>query len=864
MEHVEHSPTHGVRKPLPIDPHLPGVVEALERHGAAVLVAPPGAGKTTRVPPALVRAGLLGTGACWVLEPRRVAARAAARRVAAEQGWDLGGPVGFHVRHDRRGGPETRIWYATEGVFLARLQADPALEGVGAVVLDEFHERSLEADLLVAFLREVREALRPDLRLLVCSATLEPEPVAAFLGAPVLRVPGRTHPVEIRYLERPDPAPLPRRVARGVRRVWPQRPGGRGTVLAFLPGAREIRAAARELASWAREVGVEIVPLHGDLPAHRQDRALDPAGRPRVVLSTNVAETGLTLPGVTAVVDGGYARVLRWDPATGIDRLETVPASRAAADQRAGRAGRTGPGLALRLWTRHDDRTRPDRAEPAIRRVDLCRAVLEVVAWGHPDPATFPWFEPPDPGRLEASRELLRELGALDPGGGLTDRGERLRRLPLPPRLGVLALEAAARGLAQEGALLAALLEERDVVAAGRAFGAGGEAPTGPSDLLWRAELLEEAARSRFDLAVLERLGLDPAACRAVWQAAAQVRSLLRAMGAAGPAAEPGSEESLLRAVLAAFPDRVARRRSAGTTRFVLAGGRGAVLDRRSAVRRHDWIVAVRLEDSRRPGRPDALIRWASRIDPAWLAELAPLERTRLTEFDGETLRVRAREVRRFRGLAVDERACDPDPERAADLLARAVARDPARLLGLSRDVRRWVARCRFLAEHMLELRFPRWSRDEWEELIRQEARGRRSVAELQRVDWGRALRARLSPAQVRALERHAPDRVRVPSGRAVALEYPEDGPPVLAVPVQEVFGWRQGPRVAGGRVAVLLHLLGPHGRPLQVTTDLESFWRNTYPEVRKEMRGRYPKHHWPEDPWSAEPGPSVRRTTRR
>ncbi len=860
MAQSEHSPTHGVRKPLPIDPHLPRVVEALERSGVAVLVAPPGAGKTTRVPPALLASGLLGPGSCWVLEPRRVAARAAARRVAAEQGWRLGGEVGFQVRHERRGGPGTRIWYATEGVFLARLQADPALEGVGAVVLDEFHERSLEADLLVAFLREVRDAFRPDLRLLVCSATLEPEPVAAFLGAPVLEVPGRTHPVEIRYLDRPDPAPLPRRVARGVRRLWPGRPGGRGDVLAFLPGAREIRAAARELEPWARERGVEIVPLHGDLPPHRQDRALEPAERPRVILSTNVAETGLTLPGVTAVVDSGHARVLRWDPATGIDRLETVPASRASADQRAGRAGRTGPGVALRLWTRHDDRTRPDHAEPAIRRVDLCRAVLEVAAWGHPDPATFAWFEAPDPDRLAASRALLRELGALDSGGGLTERGERLRRLPLPPRLGVLALEAAARGCAREGALLAALLEERDVVAAARAFGPGGEAPTGPSDLLWRAELVEEAARSRFDRSVLERLGLDPAACRAVWQAAAQIRALLRAMGAAAPPGGTGREGPLLRAVLAAFPDRVARRRSTGGTRFVLAGGRGAVLERRSAVRRHDWIVAVRLEDSRDPARPDALIRWASRIDPSWLGDLGPLEETRVTEFDGESLRVRARELRMFRGLVVEERACEPDPERAADLLARAVAGDPVRLLGLSRDVRRLVARCRFLAEHMPDLGLPRWNREDWEEILRQEAWGRRAVADLRRVDWARALRARLSPDQIRALERHAPDRVRVPGGRSVALQYPEDGPPVLAVPVQEVFGWRQGPRVAGGRVAVVLHLLGPHGRPLQVTTDLESFWRNTYPQIRKEMRGRYPKHYWPEDPWSAEPGPSVRK----
>ena len=824
-----------------------------------MVTAPPGAGKTTRIPPALLEAGILGRGSCVVLEPRRVAARAAARRVAEEQGWTLGGEVGYRVRHERVGGQTTRIWFVTEGVLLARIQSDPGLEGVSAVILDEFHERSLEADLALAFLREVREALRPDLRILVCSATLDAAPVARFLDAVAIEVPGRTHPVEVRYLERPDTDRLALRVARAVRQAWGLRPWNRGDVLAFLPGAREIREAARALEPWARDRGVSLAPLHGDLPPRRQDEALSTAPTPRVFLSTNVAETSVTLPGVTAVVDGGFARVLRHDPASGIDRLETVPVSRASAEQRAGRAGRVGPGLALRLWTRHDDLSRPAHGEPEIRRVDLARPVLEVLAWGHPDPATFPWYERPDPARLASALGLLRDLGAVDREGRLTPRGEALRRLPLHPRLGTLALEAAARGRAAEGALLAALASEREVLLTGRAFGPAGEAPTGPSDLLWRMELVEQAARARFSRAVAARLGLDPGAARAVWRAAAQVRSALRAPPRPGRR-EPGHPDDLLAAVLAAFPDRVARRRGPGSERFVLAGGRGAVLDRRSAVRREGWVVAVRLDAGRRGERSEARIRWASRIEPGWLRGLPGWAEEVRTALDPGAGRVTARRVRAYRGLVVEERPVPPDPGEAASLLAREAARDPLRVLGAPPEAARVVARCRFLARVRPDLGLPRWEAREWEELLRELARGATSLEELGRRDLAGALQARLTWKQREALDRDAPDRIRVPSGSRIRVAYPEGADPVLAVKIQEVFGWREGPRVAGGAVPVVLHLLGPHGRPLQVTRDLASFWDNTYPEVRKEMRGRYPRHRWPEDPWRAEPS---RRTTK-
>ncbi len=844
--------------PLPMDRGADALVAALERAGAAVVLAPPGAGKTTRVPPLLLDRGLLGAaGQCLVSEPRRVAARAAARRVAAERGWEVGAEVGYQVRFERRATAATRLLFATEGILTARLQGDPFLDGVAAVVLDEFHERTLDADLALAFLREVRQGPRPDLRVLVLSATLDPGPVAAYLGAEVVEVAGRSHPVEITYLDRPDPAPLPGRVAAAVRRAWGERPRNVGDLLAFLPGAGEIAAVANRLGPWAQDVGARLVPLHGDLPGSAQDAALARSAAPRIVLATNVAETSVTVAGVVAVVDSGLAKVLRHDPGLGLDRLELEAISRASADQRAGRAGREGPGIAYRLWTRHEESGRPARAEPEVHRVDLGRAMLEVAAWGCPDLEAFPWLEAPAADRVAVALALLKRLGALDEGGALTPDGEALRRLPLPPRLGRLVLAAGRGGLAREGARLAALLAERDVLRTGRAFGPGGESPTGPSDLLHRLDLLEAAARAGFDSGRLESLGVDPGAARAVWRAAEEMEALARGLPGAAPPRAP-TEEALLRLPLAAYPDRVARRRDPGSHRFVLAGGRGATLDPASGVRRAEFAVALRLDAGRRGERAEARIRWASEIDPAWLTPVAT--RTRVV-FDPEGERVNGWEETTYEDLVLAERPQRPDPAEAARLLAAEAARDPQHALRPSPEARALVARCRFLARELPDLGFPAWDQGDWSALLGELCRGKTSFGELRRADLPAALLRPLSWPQRDALDREAPERVEVPSGSRLALAYPEDGPspPVLAVKIQEVFGWAEGPRVARGRVAVLLHLLGPHGRPLQVTADLRSFWTATYPEVRKEMRGRYPRHRWPEDPWAALP---TRRTT--
>ncbi|MBI5016752.1 MAG: ATP-dependent helicase HrpB [Deltaproteobacteria bacterium] len=843
---------------LPIDDALPGIVSALARAGAVVVSAPPGSGKTTRLPVALLDAGLLEGGVCLIQEPRRIAARSAARRVAEERGWQLGREVGYQVRFDRRCGPGTRLLYVTDGILAGRLQADPSLAGVAAVVLDEFHERSVEGDLSLAFLREIRGSLRPDLKVAVLSATLDAAPVAEYLGAEVCQAPGRPYPVDVLYLDRPDLSPLPQRVAAGIRRLWARRPDG-GDLLAFLPGAGDIRHTARELATWAAASAVEIRLLHGDLPADQQDAVLRRplAGPGRVILATNVAETSVTVEGLRAVVDSGLAKTLRHDIGTGLDRLELTPISRASADQRAGRAGRLGPGTALRLWTKHEDLSRAPQNIPEIQRVDLARAALEILAWGA-RPETFSWLQAPDAGFLAGALNLLERLGALSPRGGLTAEGEALRRLPLHPRLGRLVLTAARRGHVRDGATLAALTSERDILVSGRSLGPTGEAHLGDSDLLHRKERLEEAEAVGFDSGRLRRWGMDASAAAAVARARDQIERLCREL-APSAAPSPPADDDLLRLLLAAYPDRVARRRTGSADRFLLASGRGAVLAAESQVRRSEFVVAVRLEAGQRRECSEETIRWASRVEPEWLSAVQPLVRRTRTWFDADSGRVTALEGDYYENLCVSERAVAPEPVEAARRLAEAVLPDPVGLLRPGRAAEAFIARCRFLAGAMPELELPRWDEAEWSTVLQELARGKRSLPELRSADLLSVLRAHLSWSQRQALDREAPEHVEVPSGSRVALRYRADGSPSLSVKIQEVFGWRRGPRLAGDRVAVVLHLLGPHGRPLQITSDLESFWANAYPEIRKEMRGRYPKHRWPEDPWSAPPS---RRTT--
>jgi ATP-dependent helicase HrpB len=842
-----------LKSPLPIDDVLPELAGALRAGSSAVLVAPTGAGKTTRVPPALLAAGIAGDLRIVMLEPRRIAARAAARRMAEENGWTLGGEVGYQVRFDRRAGPSTRILVVTEGILVQMLQADPFLEEAGAVLFDEIHERNLQTDLSLAMARRVQKEVRPDLRLLAMSATIDPGPIASYLGeAPVIESRGRLHPVEIEYLDprrgrrEGDAPPLPARITAAVRQALER---SAGDVLVFLPGVGEIQRAGEALAPLAAESGLAVLPLYGDLPADRQDAVLRPLDRRKVVLATNVAETSITVDGVTAVVDSGLVRRLRYDPATGLDRLELGKVSRASADQRAGRAGRQAPGVCLRLWGEWEHPTLPERETPEIRRVDLAGPALQLLAWGEGDPAAFDWFEAPDPAVLTAATDLLRRLGASDPHG-LTPTGTAMARLPVHPRLARLLLEGHRLGHPREAALLAALLSERDPFPRSpRSERGTGPRRSSRSDLLDRLDALEAFERR-------DRSGPDlhVGAARFVLQARDQLADLIRRELGPSPGRSEDRDEALLRALLVAYPDRVARRREPRSPRAVMVGGRGVRLAEESAALEPELFLALDLDAGRGGPASEALVRLASEVDPAWLP--ADALRTAVeVAFDPERERVVAWKRTRFEDLILSEAEAPPPVREAEQVLLQAAADRLDRALPLDdSDVASFLTRVRCLREWMPELGLPAFETEGLVQLLSSLIAGKRSFAELRRAPLLDVLRGALSWEQLQALEREAPERLEVPSGSRIQVRYEPGRPPVLAARIQEMFGLAETPRLAAGRVPVLLHLLAPNHRPQQVTHDLRSFWENTYREVRKELQGRYPKHAWPEDPWSAKP----------
>lgn len=758
---------------LPIDAYVPQVLDAVRAERAVIVTAAPGAGKTTRIPPALS-----ADGPVIVLQPRRIAARAIARRVADERGWTLGREVGWHVRFERRFTAETRVLFATEGILTARLQQDPLLTGFMTIVLDEFHERSVHADLGLALARQAWRA-RADLRLVVMSATLETAQLAAFLdGCPHVDVPGRLHPLEIDY--RPAQP-----TGAAVREILAETAG---SVLCFLPGAPEIERAIADVRA-AAGLDVEVLPLHGSLSAADQDRAIAAGSPRRVILATNIAQTSLTVPGVTAVVDAGLHKIARYDPDRGIDSLdlERIPADAAA--QRAGRAGRLGPGRVRRLWS-ETDRLRP-HGEAEIHRVDLSDAVLHVLAWGG-DPGTFEWFDPPARERIEAALLLLEQLGAVR-GGRVTALGDRLRHLPLHPRLGRMLVEADGR---YDVALACALLSER--------HSAPRRVSTTSSDLL----------------SAVDDEGAFPP----------HVRDVARRLAGSGGRS---TETDFLRAIFRGYPDRVARRRDPGSTRFLLMSGHGAALSRDSGVRDAEFIVAVDVQAGRRGENAEASIRIASAIDPDWLE---PTSVGVDHAIDGSG-RVRAVERSCYGRISIEERPADIDGATAATLVARAYRE------------RGWSDADTQL---MRRLRFADLAGDE-SALIAAAAAGRRAIDE---VD----LRAALEGSVARELERRAPAGLAVPSGRTTPLRYQEDGSVVASVKLQELFGLADSPRLGPRRVPVVFELLAPNGRPVQTTRDLRSFWDTMYQEVRRELRGRYPKHPWPDDPWTAPPTARAKR----
>lgn len=843
--------------PLPIDPFLPEIVASVRR-GNLVVVAEPGAGKTTRVPRALLEAGLADRGDVVVLEPRRIATRMAARRVAEELGEAVGERIGYTVRFEDVSSPRTRVRFVTEGVLTRRLVADPELRGVAAVVLDELHERSLHADLALAITRALQRASRDDLRIVAMSATLDAEKVAAFLDAPIARVPGRRFDVTIEHADAADDRPLDRRVAAAAKRLLREEPEGH--VLVFLPGAAEIRRAEAALQGGARALGADVVPLHGDLPPAEQDRAVRPSARRKIILATNVAETSLTIDGVVGVVDSGLARVARHSPWSGLPTLELAPICQASATQRAGRAGRTRAGRALRLYTAHDHDTRPAHDAPEIQRVDLAETVLALRARGVRDVGAFPFFEPPPAAALEAAERLLALLGAVSPSGEPTAIGRDLLALPLHPRLARAAIDAASHGLLERGALLAALLAERDLRLAARARLGGTDRAlaheSGSSDALHRLELFEAVEREGLRAERLRAHDLDVGGGLAVARARDQIVRALRRLPARGGTAHEDRDEDevLLRALLAGFPDRVAKRRRAREPDVLLAGGGSARLAESSVVREPELMVAIDAEERR--GAVE--VRTASAIEAEWLLERFPehVEDVREIRFSPKTGRIEKVSALRYLGLTLDESRGDAAGEPgAADVLARA-ALDAGIERLLDRDALAQL-RLRLELARRVDPSLPAADDARLERVLREAAEGRRSLDELRGVGVLDLLLADLGGDALARLDRLAPASLALPGRKRVAIHYEPDRPPWIESRMQDFFGLAEGPRVGGE--PVVLHLLAPNQRAVQVTTDLAGFWERHYPALRRELMRRYPRHAWPEDPRSAVPPPPRR-----
>ncbi|MES2305133.1 MAG: ATP-dependent helicase HrpB [Gemmatimonadota bacterium] len=831
---------------LPINAVLPEILTTLAASTAAVLVAPPGAGKTTGVPLALLDAPWLAGRRILVLEPRRLAARAAAMRMAFLLGERVGETVGYRIRLEHRVGPRTRVEVVTEGILTRRLQDDPGLEGVGAVLFDEFHERSLAADTGLALTLASRALLRDDLRILVMSATLDGDAVATLLDhAPVIRSEGRAYPVQTQHRTPAPHARIEGHVAQVVREALATEAG---SVLVFLPGAGEIRRVEGMLAD-GLPPDVSLHPLHGSLPPAQQDAAIAPAaaGKRKVVLATSIAETSLTIEGIRVVVDSGLMRIPRFSPRTGMTRLETMRVSRAAADQRRGRAGRLESGSCWRCWSGAEDAGLVPYTRAEILDADLAPLALELAAAGFADPADLQWLDPPPAAAFAQGRELLTLLGALDAEGRLTSHGRAMATLGTHPRLAHLLLRAREHGAAsgRRAAQLAALLEERDILR-----GAGGPPA---SDVTLRLDLLErQGGAAAVGAATVDRQGLSK-----VRELAAEwCRRLdLPPHGSGHDADDAG----LLLAL--AYPDRVAQRRETGG-RFLLRNGRGATLPAGDPLAQSAWLVAAQVDDAGREGR----ILLAAALDPGELIASAGEQVTTTDEirWDDGTQAVQSRRRTTLGALVFADKAlASPDPE-----LVRAALLDGIRRSGI--DALPWRAdatavRQRLAFAHALDTGWPDVSElvllgslDEW---LAPHLAGIRKLDDLARVDLGAALLDLLGWEQRRVLDAIAPVRIEVPSGSQIAVDYSDPSAPVLAVRLQEMFGLSTTPTVGNGRVPLMLHLLSPAGRPMQVTRDLASFWASGYFDVRKDLRGRYPKHHWPENPLEA---PAVRGIKRR
>ncbi|MEW9673983.1 ATP-dependent helicase HrpB [Ammoniphilus sp. 3BR4] len=824
---------------LPIEGVLPELKEVLRSGVNAVLIAAPGAGKTTRVPLALLEEPWFNGRRILMLEPRRLAARSAACYMASLLGEQVGETVGYRVRLDTRVSAKTRVEVITEGVLTRMLQADPALEDVGAVIFDEFHERSLQADLGLAFCLQSQAVLREDLRILVMSATLEAEPVAKLLkDAPVIISEGRSFPVNTHYLDRRIQGPMEPAV---VRKIGETLGRHRGDILVFLPGAGEIRRVEARLREQELGKNIRIAPLFGNLPQKWQDEAIAPSrgGERKVVLATSIAETSLTVEGVEVVIDSGLMRVPRFSPRTGMTRLETIPVTRSSADQRRGRAGRLGPGTCYRLWTEEEDRQLASSANPEILQTDLSQLALELAAWGVHDPAELAWLDPPPQAALSKARELLMHLGALGEDGRMTAHGRSIAESGLHPRLAHMILKAIPAGLGGLACEIAALLNERDLLRG-----------AADADFQLRLEAFHETKAALRDRKAWNGEG-GPADLTVAKRILAEADHWKRIFGIHAGGEQPTDACGLLLAY--AYPDRIAQHRGAGT--FLLRNGRGAALTQVQRLSNSPFLVAAELDDQ----GTDSRILLASPVpaEDLTLYFADEIEKESLVFWDRGVQAVRARSRERLGAIILkDIPLAHPDPEKCLSAMLEGIASEGLNILPWTRTARQLQERLMFM--HRNVPGWPDWSDEALLATLRDwlgpHLYGMKNRNDLKELNLVRIWEGMLPWEQRRELDESAPSHLTVPSGSKIPVDYSDPSSPVLAVRLQEMFGLEDTPRIAHGKIPLTLHLLSPARRPVQITRDLGSFWRSTYFEIKKDLKGRYPKHYWPDDPTKAIP----------
>ena len=827
---------------LPIEDVLQALHEALANGRNALLTAPPGAGKTTRVPLALLDATWLDGKKLLMLEPRRLATRAAAHRMATTLGEPVGATIGYRMRFDTKVGPKTRIEVVTEGILTRLLQHDPSLSAYAIILFDEFHERSLQADTGLALCLETQRLFRPDLRLLVMSATLDVGSVSELLGrAPVISAEGRLFPVNTHYLDQSLAGHLDVAVVQVIRRALAQE---QGSLLVFLPGMAEIRRVERKLVDANLGSDVLIAPLHGDLPEEAQDRAIAPAqpGTRKIVLATSIAETSLTIDGVRVVIDAGLLRIPRFDPRTGLTRLATIRVTQDSAEQRRGRAGRLEPGVCFRLWTSAEHQSLALRRPPEMLDADLAPLVLELALWGAADPTELSWLTPPPPGSVSQAKDLLTRLGALDMAGAITSHGRQMADLPLHPRLAHMLLKAAPLHLTNMACDVAALLSERDIL----------RGPSGwrNADLRLRLDVLH----GRHDHA--GGAIVDRRACQRVRRTADLWRKQLsRSLPTQRPDKKDCEDDVGLLLALA-YPDRIAKRQRGSDARYLLANGKGALFANPDPLGVEHYLVIADLDDGQQWARIDLAV-------PLSLTDIESLYADKIRQveavtWDEKTQIVRASRQRQLGSLILSEQSLsNPDASLISSALLQGIRQKGLGSLAWTPELTQWRARVQFLLR--IEGKGSTWPDLSDDTLLHTlEAwlgpylDGVTTLDRVQRMDLTTPLHALLTREQHRQLDRLAPTHLMVPSGSSVRLEYDTPDMPVLAVRLQEMFGCKDTPRVVDDKVPVMLHLLSPARRPVQVTKNLASFWANTYHDVKKELRGRYPKHHWPDDPLTA------------